>query len=287
MGLTSTSGLSVGGGLSAGGGLSRSGGFTPGALTPSVSAWAAAVVAAGGSVSANRALIVNQFVLAEMASGAWTLTDDYWPFWAENAAQASVSLKQLRAITLVAAPTFTVDRQYAFNGTSNYVNTGFIPTTHCVAASGSAIRVGVYERTNTNSSGIAIGGGTAVAAETIQLVPRQALAATSRLTSATTASFTLTTPNPQGFIATSRAGSTTQLAYQRGVRQTDATGIVAGNVLPSVVLYIGARNSNGTAANFRVCSVGLACLGAPLSDAQELAQYNNVQAWAAAIGAAV
>lgn len=270
--------------LMAAAGQSGSGTVTPDA---DATAWFDAVVTAGGTVSGPRRAIVNTFIVNEKAAGSWDLTDDYWVFWAESAIQALVSLKQLRTATAVASPAFTADRDYTFNGSSNYINTGFVPTTHCVAGSGSDIRVAVYERTNLNSTALAMGATEATAANTIHFVPRTSTTISTRLTSSTTATFTLSPVDSRGLLSSSRTGGATQLAYQRGVKLTNATGIVAGNTLPALAIYLGCRNSNGTAANFRADSIGFACIGAALSDAQELAQYNNVQQWATSVGAQV
>lgn len=99
---------------------------------------------------------------------------------------------------------------------------------------------------------------------------------------------TLATADSRGLKAISRNGGTTALGYDRGVALTPATGLTIGSSsAPGVALYIGAFNSSGTAISFRAASVGFVAIGAPLSDAQELAQYNAVQAWATAIGANV
>jgi hypothetical protein len=50
---------------------------------------------------------------------------------------------------------------------------------------------------------------------------------------------------------------------------------------------VGCFNNVGTAAGFRASSVGFDVVGGPLSDAQELAQYNAIQAWATSVGANV
>jgi hypothetical protein len=87
--------------------------------------------------------------------------------------------------------------------------------------------------------------------------------------------------------AASRAGgSSTVKLFDRGVKLTDAT-ITAGTAAPTRAVYVGCYNNAGTAASFRASSVGFVVVGGPLSDAQELAQYDAVQAWATSVGANV
>ena len=195
------------------------------------------------------------------------------------------SLKQRRLATAVAAPTFTTDRGYAFNGTTQYLNTGFIPSTNGINCTGTNQRLGVYERTNVSSAGISAGTLDA-AGRNLTINNRTGTTATSR-TNGLTASFTLSVNDSRGLKAASRAGGgSTVKMFNRGVKLTDAT-IAAGTAAPTRAIYVACFNNAGTAASFRASSVGFVVVGGPLSDAQELAQYNAIQAWATSVGANV
>lgn len=248
--------------------------------------WARAVSSAGGRVSFRRRMLVSNFIRAEKASGAWALTDDYWGLWAENEAQALTSLKQLRLASAVAAPTFTADAGYAFNGTTQYLNTGFIPSTHGVNCTGTNQRIGVYERTNVSATGFGMATLDA-AARVLGVNNRNGLVATGRVNAANV-DFTLGVADSRGLKAVSRAsGGTTVKMFDRGVKLTDGTATSPGSAAPTRAIYVAAFNNVGTAASFRAASIGFAVVGGPLSDAQELAQYEAVQAWATAVGANV
>jgi hypothetical protein len=268
-------------------GLSGSSGSR--AFDSDVVAWEAAVIANGGTVSLARRIIIDQFVFSEKASGTWALTDDYWLLWGENAAQALTSLKRRELCTAVNSPTFTADRSYLFDGATNYLLTGFTPSTDGINLTGSNLRLATYERVNLNNSSYSIGArvGTNPA---MGMIPRASSSMTGVLNNITTsATFTLSPADSRGLKVVSRAGGgTTMLAYDRGVRLTDVTTLTAGGAtLPTVPLMIGAYNSGGTPISHRAATIGFAAVGAPLSDAQELAQYSNVQAMATSIGANV
>ncbi len=268
--------------------LNRVRGGASRAFDADVLAWEAAVVAAGGSVSLSRRVVVDQFVFSEKASGAWALTDDYWGLWAENAQQALVSLKQKRTAAPVNTPAFTTDRHYTFDGATSYLNTGFVPSTHGVAYTGNVQRIAAYERVNFSAAAAAAGCrvGTSSA---IMIIPRQSSSITGALNhTAGAVNFVMSPADSRGLKAISRAGGTTALGYDRGVRLTDVTGLtIGGSTAPSVPLFIGAYNSSNTPISFRAASIGFVAIGGPLSDAQELAQYNAVQAWATSVGANV
>lgn len=259
---------------------------------PEARAWALAVAANGGSVTLARLVIVSAFIAAEKASGAWALTDDYWGFWGENSVQALTSLKQRRLAVAVNSPTFVMDRHFATDGVSSYIDLVFNPTSHGVAYTASNQRIAVYSRVNATSTGQSAGAsdGSSGSFAKITINPRNGNNMTALLNTATAspATFALGTINSQGLKAASRAGGgTTGLAYDRGVRLTDVTGMTVAGTRVNRPLYAGCYNNAGTAAGFRSASIGFLAIGAPLSDAQELAQNNAVQAWATSVGANV
>jgi len=249
--------------------------------------YGSAVVANGGSVSANRMVIIRQFITSDMASGAWWLTDDYCSLWAENAAQALTSLKQRRLATPVATPTFTTDRGYVFNGTTQYIDTGFVPSLDGFNCTGTDQRIGAYERTHVSSAGVSAGTLDTTTRALSVVNCRNALLATARANCATL-NFTLATTDSRGLKTASRAnGGLTVQMYNRGVALANGTAAAVEALAPTRSVYIGALNNAGTAASFRASSVGFVVVGGPLSGAQELAQYNAIQAWATSVGANV
>jgi hypothetical protein len=266
----------------------RGGGYR--AFDADVLAWRDAVVANGGSVSLARLIVVDQFVFSEKASGTWSLTDDYLGLWAENAAQALTSLKQRRLATVINSPTFTPDRDYAFDGSTNYIDTGFVPGTHAIAMSVSSIHAEIYERTNfngaSNVTGLGVNSGTN---QTIRIITRnnpQALG----YAGGQSATFTLPSITSLGLTQIGRFSSTPADVYgcKNGVAMTRTVDPGAvGTSLPSHSLFVGGLNSLGAYAFGRATLVGFAAWGAALSSGQCLARYNAVQVWATSVGAQV
>ncbi len=259
------------------------------AFDSDVLSWRDAVASNGGSVSLARLIVVDQFVFSEKASGAWALTDDYWGFWAENAIQALTSLKQRRLASAVNSPVFTADRDYTFDAVSNYINTSFIPTTHGINYTGANQRIAVYERTNISGTSAVSAGASVATTNRISIIPRSSGSNMSGNvnTNSTTPTFTLPAADSRGYSVLSRANSLTTLAgYKNGGRLTDFVGTASTNG-QNIAVYIGANDNLGTPNLFRGASVGLLAMGAPLSDAQEAAQYAAVQAWATSVGASV
>lgn len=252
-------------------------------------AYAAAVVANGGTVSDARVAILNTFIRTEKASGAWALTDDYWGLWGESAAQALTSLKQRRLATVTAAPTFTADRGYAIDGSTQFIDTGFVPSTHAVAMGANSVHFEVYERTDVNSGTAYAGGVLNSASRGISIRPRSSGNALILANSAA-ATFTLPAATSLGLTQGGRNGALATDAYgaKNGVdmtRTVDPAGV--GATLPNNSIFLGAYSNAGTATGFRAASIGFASVGAALNQTQRLARYNAVQAWATAVGAQV
>ena len=258
------------------------------AFDSDVLAWRDAVVVNGGTVSAARLVIVDQFVYAEKAAGLWALTDDYLGFWAENAVQALTSIKQKRLATAVNSPTFTTDRDYTFNGTTSYSDSGFVPATHAAAMTLNSAHAEVYGRTNadaaTSSLGVNSGSNRAIA-----VFPRDA-GTVKVAANGVGAVYTLSPLTSAGLTQFGRNGGTVNDVYgaKNGVdlvRTSPHTSL--GASLPSHSFYIGGTNVSGVLGQPRACSIGYAAWGAALNATQRLARYTNVQAWATAVGAQV
>jgi hypothetical protein len=267
--------------------LNRARGSTR-AFDPDVLAWRDAVIANGGSVSLARLIVVDQFVFSEKTAGLWPLTDDYLGFWAENAAQALTSLKQRRLTAAVNSPTFTADRDYTFNGTTSYADTGFVPATHALAMTLASVHAEVYERTNVTASASSLGVNSG-SNRAINIFPRNA-STVNVSANGSGATYTLSPLTSAGLTQFGRNGGTVNDVYgaKNGVDLAQVTPLSAlGASLPSHSFYVGGANVSGSLSQARAASVGYVAWGAKLDGSQRLARYNNVQAWATSVGAQV
>lgn len=252
------------------------------------SLWAAAVHSYGGTVSNSRLALIRQLIKASKACGHWPATDDIALLVAENAVSALVTLKRRALMSVVAAPTFTADAGYAFNGTTQYINTGFVLSTMAQQMQATDMRAALYERTNVNSNGWSLG---ASATGTIRILP-SGTTSTSAITalSCNNTTLTISPGDARGFTSFSRSGGGVSVAgWKNGVALTPVNSGSAQNTFPTVALYIGCSNNSGTAGNFRAATtIGEVEWGAPLgSTAAELSWYTALQAFMTAVGANV
>ena len=265
-------------------------GLTAGApLDATVSAWAAAVVVNGGTVSLPRAILVNTLITAWIAAGVWDLIDDAWLLVAENAPQALTSLKQRRLATATAAPTFTVDRGYAFNGTAQYLDTGFIPNTNKVAMTGTNMHLAVYERTNVNAA-TAAAGCLNFSTQNLMIIPRTAGIMTVGCNNSSTGGTPTSITDSRGLSVGSRNGALVSnvLAYKNGAAILPSGIAAVSASLPTSKIYIGARSDNTNAATlFRAATEGFVSAGADIPAGQQPAFYAAIQSFMTSVGANV
>lgn len=272
--------------------LNRVRGGSSRAFDSDVLAWRDQVVVNGGSVSLARLIIVDQFVFSEKASGAWALTDDYWGLWAENAAQALTSLKQRRLASAVNSPVFTADRDYTTDGAASHVDTGFVPVSHALVATGTNLRLSLYIRDTVLSTTAFAAGASATSSRSIRIKPRASSNGCSVEigTGNTPSAHALPSPTALGYIAGSRDASAVgnYYGYKNGVAMAlTANPLAFGTTLADASIFIGGSNSVGSLALPRATSMGFMSFGTTLSAGQEATRYSNVQAWATAVGAQV
>ena len=84
-------------------------------------AWAAAVVAAGGTASTPYKDLVDTLIVGLKADGIWGKLDRLWLFAAENIKSALIDIRAADTATAANSPTFTPDRGFTGNGSSTYI----------------------------------------------------------------------------------------------------------------------------------------------------------------------
>ena len=247
--------------------------------------WASSV----GPVSARYLGAVSAFIVAEKAAGLWALTDDYGPLWGENAAQALTSLKQRRLATAVNSPILTAGRGYTFDAATNCIDTGFVPSTHAVAMGLNSIHFEIYERTELSANSYA--GGVSNASNRLITIRPRVTSSVNAAAGCSNGTFTLSPVSSLGLTQVGRNGPAGSDVYcsKNGVDLVaSVVPSVVGTALPVNSILIGALSNSGTASGFRGTNIGFWAAGAALGSSQQrLARYNNVQAFAAAVGAQV
>jgi hypothetical protein len=103
-------------------------GFEAAPIDAATLAWIAAVVGNGGTVSGARQALVNNLIVGLKADGIFTKLDRLWLFAGEDQPSALTDIIANSLATAVNSPTFTVDRGYAGDASTSYIDTGYNPT---------------------------------------------------------------------------------------------------------------------------------------------------------------
>lgn len=248
-----------------------------------VGMWANEVVKQGGTVSAGRLALNKGLVQSFKNSGTWQLRDEFQSLLAENATAALVLWKSRVLSIAVASPTFTTDRGYACNGTTQYINQVRLMNTTAFSSTPQNFRMAIYERTNVTSNTAAAG---VSSGNNIRIMrPRSATTSFAVGANAALVTFTIAADS-RGYWASSQPGTTTVTLYQAGASLGTQTSSAVGANLNAAAMYICARNSGPD--QFRAATEALLEWGGRAFTAgQELADYTAWQAYATTLGANV
>lgn len=230
-----------------------------GGTDPAATAFFAAVVGAGGSVSAPRRVIYNTLFAGLRNGGFLTSLDRLWIYMAENSQTALIDLINLQTCSLVSAPTFTADQGYTGNGTSSYINSGVAPS-GCVKFTLNAAMVGGATLSARNAGADAALIGTTSGANQTQIFPwftdNNTYINISDEGTGTGVAHPLSTV--KGLYAAVRSDASTTLTFVNN-NQVNTTATAPVEALASQNFLFGARdNGSGTKQSFStdIISVG-------------------------------
>jgi hypothetical protein len=259
-----------------------------GQLDPDTTAYLANITAAGGTISANSLDAVDRLVKGLKADGLWPLLHEIYTFSGDFAA-ALVKLKTITGQNTLTNHNF-VSGDYSEasgltgNGSSKYLQTGYIPSTYATLNSTS---IGAWNPGNTTSSPsfafacqndsanrLAISapsGGTARVISDLYDVSNGRLS-------------TNISTTPFEFLSSTRRSATDHEAYQNGISL--GSNSTSGGTLPIYEAYCFAINNAGSPLSYSDHTYSLILAGLGLSTSQMLNLYNRLLTFQQAIGRA-
>lgn len=250
--------------------------FVP-ALDPDALAWARTAGASAGQRQR-----VSTLIRALKKAGVWTSLDRLWLFAAENSTQALTDLVARAGATLPVAPTFTANRGYQGNGSSQYIDTGFNATSGSprYARNDAHMSVWVQAADSVGSAAALIGND----------FTNYGLLTYNSATEIVSGGINSSAPfnigggaAMTGHVLMQRTGANAQATYKNGSQlATDASASVA---VANNTFFVLAVNSPG-AANFSNSRIAAASVGASLSAGQITALNAALNAYMTSVGAA-
>lgn len=247
------------------------------------------VVGLGAAYSVEQLFLVSYTIRALKTAGVWPKTCDGVVQVAENLTQALVSWKTRRVGTAFNSPTFTVNGGIEYNGVTNGVDTGHIPSSHATAMTPNSNRTYWYDLSSLSANSYAAGAAGSTN-RNLRVRPRNGASALGDNNSTGAATYTLPVASSLGGLTMQRTGAalTDVDGYKRGVamtRTTDPTAV--GATLPPVSIFIGGYNSGGVLTTPRAVKAGALFFGGHLSPSEAAAEDAIVHAYMTAKGVAV
>ena len=253
------------------------GGSIPAVVGPdsATTAWVAAVVTNGGTVSSPRQTIVDTLIKGLKADAVWGDLDRLWLHAAENEPSALTDLVSLSLATAVSFPTFTTDRGYTGNGSSSYVNTGYTPSVNGVNYTLSSASFGAWvvtvDATLFHAAVGVVGSGSGRGRIYWNTDWEGEINTSSGLTASTAAT---------GLIAFVMSG--TDKLYING--SVDNPGGNSPLTVPDQAFCVDASGQSGGATNFGAHQVAAAFMGGALSSTDMSNFYTRLRTYMTAVG---
>jgi hypothetical protein len=125
-----------------------------GVLDPATTAWVAAVIANGGTVSGTQQGFVDTLIKGLKADGIFSKLDRLWLFASENTFQALTDIVADALATAVGAPTFNANLGYTGQDAASptkYIDSGFNASTAGGNFTQNAASLSIWSVTNTAS----------------------------------------------------------------------------------------------------------------------------------------
>ena len=237
---------------------------------------------------ATRQQLISDHIVALKAAGIWSQLDTYYMMAAHHEQASRLNWKSPGNFTLSThgTITFTTDRGWQGDGSTGYLDTGWIPSSHGVNHALNSASYGVYSRTNSQQNGFDMGAETNILFDysrmTLRNTSNQGRAHVNQATSFPRPSMM----DSRGLILSRRSASNAVAMFRNGSSVGGDDAVSTG--LPNVAFAISATNRAGTVVDFASKQYSLAFTAAAMSEAQHAALYAAMQnGYLAAVGAAL
>ena len=232
-----------------------------------------------------RKAVINNLIKSFKSSGFWAKSDCIYIVAAHDAQAARLNWKADQFnLTAVNAPTFTVDRGYAGNGTTSYLDTGFNGSTAGGLFTQNSAHVGAWNRTSRAGADLCLLGIRASTTNYTNLFPRSSGNAFIGRVNGPTNHLSVAETESKGHFLANRSGATAAEGYKNGA--SVVSNSAASVAIPNGNILLLARGVvSGSPDTFSTDQIAQASIGASLSGAEVTAMYNALLTYMSAVGA--
>ncbi len=229
-----------------------------------------------------------EFIDSLVLNGCWDLIDDAWILANNTSSNALIGIKGYKNCTAVNSPAFVPYAGFLSNGTTSYINTGYIPGTHGVALTTNSISFGVYSRKDTADDKPAIGlTVNAPTTSVMYLYPKYTDNKFYYSPNTVSGNIGVAIPNSLGLIGANRKASDSVQAYHRGTLIGSAAAASTFLISTLPMLICTTNKPTGIPTDFTKRQIAFAWVGGSMTPQQHLNFYNCLQRLLTKIGANV
>lgn len=253
----------------------------------SVDSDAQAFITATGITDATQKSAINTLVVAAKANGWWTRCYAIYPMVGGTATTHKYNLKDPQDTDGAYRLVFTGGWTHASTGATPNGTTGYADTKMNMASvfTLNDTAISFYSRNSVGSTtSVMWGVYSAVTGDPgVQLLPDFSGTLYSDMYNLQggPARFSVANTNTQGYFMQSRVASNDHKVYRNG--SSLGGNATSGGSLPSLNLYLGARNDGGTATSFNTNECAFFTVGLGISTALASTMYNDIQAYQTAL----
>lgn len=264
-------------------GLNRLGGGGPGpGPDPDAQAYFDRVVSAGGVLTEAEQNAVNQLVIDMKANGTWTPMKAVYPMVGSSAAACAQNLKSSSFTGTFSSGWTFASTGVTPNGTSAFMNTGFIPITNFLSQNN--ISFGYYNNGNMTSPSTEMGSANAGFGNGSYLIVNVTNSSYNRVSSNATQAYNAS-PYTTGLYSLSRIVST-QFKYYKNSTILN-TAAIASSGLTSNTFWAAGGVNYGSAAEYGGGRCAFSWIGDGLTDTEVSNLYTAVQAFQTTLNRAI
>lgn len=243
-----------------------------------ITAWFTQVGIDGGTVVSATRTALDTFAAGCKSDGVWSLLD-YWGFLAADDTFGALRDLVARRQAVNHSSAFTAANGFKGNGSSQWVDSGFDPSTMGVNFLQNSASIFVFNRTTTSSQNVAFGSEFSTNGQGL-IPPRAADGGFYQVNTGVAVGIAVQASN--GFWHCNRSSSTATQLYKNGTNIHSDTD--TSNAIPSAKFAIGADFSAGAATLFCSDQIAIVGAGGSFTSTQAAALAARVATLATAIG---
>jgi hypothetical protein len=226
-----------------------------------------------------------KFIDGLVSDGIYAKLDEFWIYAINTSHNALLGVKNYKNCSVLGGMAFTTNRGFAGDFSNKALDTNYIPSVDKINFDLNSGSIGVYNRVSSASNRVDIGCQNA-SSNVLALISGSTLVTNFKVAFNSISFFSIGVlgSNTLGLIASVRTAANNVRTYKTGSFLNQALN---NSGIPSVRLYVGANNNNGSLASATNNEYCFAFVGGLLTDANVISIATRLEIYLDYIGAGV